>query len=64
LGVVGLVWGLWRVLVVFLACLVGDPRVFWWVEIVPMTIVAILGTLWLRRVETTLVRRAGAAIGT
>jgi phosphatidylglycerophosphate synthase len=53
-----------RVLVIFLACLAGNPRLFWWVEIVPMTIVAILGTLWLRRVETTIVRGARAAVGT
>ncbi len=53
-----------RVLVIFLACLAGDARVFWWIEIVPMTIVAIVGTLWLRRVETTLVRSTRAAMGT
>jgi len=53
-----------RVMVIFLACLAGDPRLFWWVEIVPLSIVAILGTLWLRRVETTLVRHTHAAVGT
>ena len=53
-----------RVLVIFLACLAGDPRLFWWIEIVPLTLVAILGTLWLRRVETALVRGPRAPLGT
>jgi CDP-diacylglycerol--serine O-phosphatidyltransferase len=53
-----------RVLVLFVASLAGDPRLFWWIEIVPMTIVAILGTLWLRRIETTLARGPRAPLGT
>jgi hypothetical protein len=40
-----------RVLAIFVACLLGDPRVFWWFEIVPLTVVAIVGILWHRRVE-------------
>lgn len=53
-----------RVIVIFLACLAGDARLFWWVEIVPMTIIAIVGMFWLRRVETTLVRGPRAPLGT
>ncbi|WP_425228337.1 CDP-alcohol phosphatidyltransferase family protein [Sphingomonas sp.] len=40
-----------RVLTVFLACLFGMPRLFWWVEIVPLTVITIAGLTWHRRVE-------------
>ena len=40
-----------RVLTIFAACLAGQPRIFWWVEIVPMSVVAVVGILWHRRVE-------------
>lgn len=43
-----------RVLAIFVACLAGDPRLFWWFEIVPLTIVALAGLVWHRRVERTL----------
>lgn len=40
-----------RVFAIFVACLAGNPRIFWWVEIVPMTIIVIVGTIAHRRVE-------------
>jgi len=40
-----------RVLAVFAACVVGNPRLFWWVELGPLTGVAIVSILWHRRVE-------------
>jgi len=45
-----------RVLAIFLACLIGDPRIFWWIEIVPLTLVAIAGLAWHRRVERALLQ--------
>ncbi|MEG3089032.1 CDP-alcohol phosphatidyltransferase family protein [Sphingomonas sp. PB4P5] len=50
-----------RVAAIFLACLAGDPRLFWWFELVPLTLL-LAGTLfWHRRVEAALVSPAGAA---
>ena len=46
-----------RVLLIFLACLVGRPALFWWGEIVPMSLIALAGLVWHRRVEA---RCAGA----
>ncbi|WP_419808550.1 CDP-alcohol phosphatidyltransferase family protein [Sphingomonas sp.] len=40
-----------RVMTVFLACLIGRPSLFWWAEIVPLTLVTIVGLVWHRRVE-------------
>ena len=40
-----------RIFAIFVACLAGNPRIFWWVEIVPMTIIVIVGTIAHRRVE-------------
>lgn len=40
-----------RVWTIFAACLLGRPALFWWVEIGPLTVVAIVGILWHRRVE-------------
>lgn len=49
-----------RVAAIFLACLAGNPRLFWWFEIVPLTLL-LAGTLfWHRRVEAALVHPAGA----
>ncbi len=47
-----------RVLLLFGACLFGQPELFWWIEIGPMTLVAIAGIAWHRRVEARLLRRA------
>ena len=43
-----------RVLAIFLACLAGNPRIFWWIEIVPMTVIALVGIAIHRRIERKL----------
>lgn len=45
-----------RVLAIFLACVMGDPRLFWWFEIGPLTLLTIVTIAWHRRVETSLLR--------
>lgn len=45
-----------RVLAIFVACLAGDPRLFWWFEIGPLTLVALTGFFWHRRVERSLLQ--------
>lgn len=46
-----------RVQAIFIACVVGDPRLFWWFEIVALTAVLIAGFGWHRAVEARLLRR-------
>ncbi len=43
-----------RIFMVFVACMAGDPRLFWWFEIVPLTAILLIGLAWHRRVERTL----------
>lgn len=50
-----------RVVAIFFAMLAGDPRLFWWFEIGPLSIAAIAGLAWHRRVERSMVRDSGAA---
>ena len=50
-----------RVAAIFLACLAGDPRLFWWAEIVPLTLLLGATLFWHRRVEAALLHPAGAA---
>lgn len=45
-----------RILVLWLACLAGDPRLFWWFELGPLTFVAVIGILLHRRAERALIR--------
>ena len=40
-----------RVVAIYAACLAGDPRLFWWFELGPLTLVALAGIAWHRRVE-------------
>ncbi|WP_375403833.1 CDP-alcohol phosphatidyltransferase family protein [uncultured Sphingomonas sp.] len=47
-----------RVLALFGACVAGRPELFCWIEIAPMTLIAIAGIAWHRRVETRLLARA------
>jgi CDP-diacylglycerol---serine O-phosphatidyltransferase len=47
-----------RVLLIWLACLAGDPRWFWWIELGPLTLVLVAGVFWHRRVERKLLRQA------
>ena len=44
-----------RVAAIFVASLLGDPRIFWWFEIVPLSLVLAIGLAWHRRVEQGLV---------
>ena len=48
-----------RVAAIFLACLAGSPKSFWWFELVPLTMVALLTIMWHRLIERRLV--AGGA---
>jgi hypothetical protein len=43
-----------RVLTLYFACLAGQPRIFWWIELGPLTLVTAAGLLWHRRVEAVL----------
>jgi hypothetical protein len=43
-----------RVLALYAACLAREPRLFWWLELGPMTAVTVAGLLWHRRVERRL----------
>ena len=45
-----------RVAAIFVACFAGNPRIFWWFEIVPLTIVTAFGLAWHRRVERAFVQ--------
>jgi hypothetical protein len=50
-----------RVAAIFLACLAADPRLFFWFEILPLTLVLVVGLVWHRNVEFRLLRTARAA---
>jgi hypothetical protein len=50
-----------RVIAIYLACLAGDPRFFWWFEIIALSAIAILGILWHRRVERLLINKDAPA---
>lgn len=51
-----------RVLLLFAACLAGDPALFWWIAIGPLTLVAAAGIAWHRAVEARLLRQAGHSL--
>jgi len=53
-----------RVYVIFLACIAGDPRLFWWFEIVPLTLILITGLSWHRIVEAQFIAGRGSAQAT
>ena len=46
-----------RVWAIFIACLAGNPKLFWWFELVPLTAVLLVGLVWHRKIEARLVRR-------
>lgn len=49
-----------RVVAIYAACLAGDPRLFWWFELGPLTLVTVAGIVWHRRLERAMVgERAG-----
>lgn len=43
-----------RVLAIFLACFAGNPRFFWWFELIPLTAILVIGLFWHRAVEARL----------
>ena len=47
-----------RVIAMYLACLAGDPTLFWWFELLPLSAVTAIGILWHRRVEARLIGRS------
>jgi phosphatidylglycerophosphate synthase len=49
-----------RVFAIFLACLAGNPRLFWWFEIVPLSGLLAAALVWHRRIETSFVDPDGA----
>lgn len=48
-----------RVMLIYVAEMLGDIRLFWWFEIVPFTLVAAVGIVWHRRIEAGLVAERG-----
>lgn len=46
-----------RLIAITLACLVQAPTLFWWIEIVPLTVVALATIGWHRRIERRLITR-------
>jgi CDP-diacylglycerol--serine O-phosphatidyltransferase len=49
-----------RLYAIFLACLAGDPRLYWWFELLPLTAILGIGLLWHRVVESRLIHNAGS----
>lgn len=47
-----------RVLAIYIACLCDEPKSFWWFEIFPLSLIACVAVIWLRRVEARLVKAA------
>jgi hypothetical protein len=45
-----------RVLIIFAACLIGQPEVFWWAELTVQTLILMTGLIWVRSTERTLIR--------
>jgi len=45
-----------RLIIIYLACLAGDPRCFWLLELSVLSVVLGVGIVWLRAVERRLVR--------
>lgn len=46
-----------RVWAIFVACAMGNPLLYWWFELVPLSLVAVAGLAWHRKVEADLTRR-------
>jgi hypothetical protein len=45
-----------RIVILYAACLAGDPRLFFWWNLGPLTVVTAAGLLWHRRIERRLVK--------
>jgi CDP-diacylglycerol--serine O-phosphatidyltransferase len=48
-----------RLYALFLACIGGNPRLYWWLEILPLSVILVIGLSWHRAVESRLVHDAG-----
>ena len=44
----------WRIIAIYAACLAGDPRLFWWWELGPLTLLTAAGLVWHRHIEARL----------
>jgi len=49
-----------RLVVIYVACLAGDPRWYWLVELTLQSAILVIGIVWLRKVESRIVRDAAA----
>ncbi|HYG46954.1 MAG TPA: CDP-alcohol phosphatidyltransferase family protein [Allosphingosinicella sp.] len=47
-----------RIVVLYAACLAGDPMLFWWWTLGPLTLVTAAGLIWHRRIEARLAAQA------
>lgn len=56
LRLLGLLASNGRTQLILVACLVGDPALFFWVELIPMSLIAITGAWWWRRIEARMAR--------
>jgi len=45
-----------RVYAIFIACLIGNPKLFWWFEILCLTTILFIGFVWHRSAETRILR--------
>jgi CDP-diacylglycerol--serine O-phosphatidyltransferase len=43
-----------RIVALYAACLAGDPRLFWWWTLGPLTLLTAAGIIWHRRIEARL----------
>jgi CDP-diacylglycerol---serine O-phosphatidyltransferase len=48
-----------RVYAIFLACMARDPSLFWWFELLPLTVILVIGLIWHRRIQSGLIRNMG-----
>jgi hypothetical protein len=51
-----------RVYAIFLACLAGNPRFFFWFELIPLTAILVIGLTWHRAVESRLLRSMAGSV--
>jgi hypothetical protein len=49
-----------RLYAIFFACIGGDPRLYWWFELLPLTAILGVGISWHRAVESRLIHNAGS----
>jgi hypothetical protein len=43
-----------RIIALYAACLAGNPMLFWWWTLGPLTLLAAAGLIWHRRIEARL----------